>query len=50
MQAKEQYLTPDVKIVVIRMEDGLLVGSVDGAQSEGFTSAGEYSDDDWSIN
>ncbi len=50
MHTKESYMAPKAEVMVVRPESGLLIGSVGGAESEGFTTAGEYSDDDWSIN
>ena len=50
MHTKIIYTTPRTDVMDIRFESGLLVGSINGAQSEGFTEAGTYTDSDWDID
>lgn len=49
MHTKEPYMTPEAEVMIIRMESGLLTGSPQGAQTEGFTTAGTYTDEDWDV-
>jgi len=47
---KVVYTTPVTNIRVVRLDASLLtVSTPGGAQTQGFTSAGTYTDDDWDI-
>ena len=46
---KLTYTAPEATVITIRLERRLLNGSPTGAQTQGFTTAGEYDDDDWAI-
>ena len=49
MHTKESYMAPEAEVMVVRPESTLLNGSPQGAQTQGFTTAGTYTDSDWDV-